>query len=101
MKKIRTFGDFIKSMPMLTLAQKDFVAAMNAAYIRESFDPHTATAFTWCVEDVQEVAQKCSIKKGVQVLSLAHDRHDAEVGINWDVLREHAEEIGLAPKYFR
>jgi hypothetical protein len=48
-------------------------------------------AITWSIEDVKEVASDLSDDECRQVLQLAKDKHDATIGINWDVLEELAD----------
>jgi|TARA_R110000744_G_scaffold291865_1_gene402439 hypothetical protein len=43
-------------------------------------------SITWNIEDVQELEPKMSDEQAMEVLELALDNHDANVGINWGVL---------------
>lgn len=45
----------------------------------------------WTVDDVQSIVPGLSDEAARDVLDEADRRHDAEYGITWDVLREHAE----------
>jgi hypothetical protein len=48
----------------------------------------------WPTEDVQAIAPGLSDEQAAAVLLLACvHRLDAEVGVNWDVLREHAYDV--------
>jgi hypothetical protein len=47
----------------------------------------------WCIEDVQELDEILTDQQCSDVLELAKRKHDAEVGINWDVLQCHIDTI--------
>jgi len=57
----------------------------------------TVLTIKWCIEDILESAKQRGIKltkkEASDVLSLAERRHDASIGINWDVLNYHIDEI--------
>lgn len=48
---------------------------------------------TWTVDDVLEVAPDLNMEQCRQVLARAIDLHDANIGINWEVLEWHASEV--------
>jgi hypothetical protein len=50
-------------------------------------------AITWHADDVLEVRPDLTREQARQVLKYAQETHNAEIGINWDVLRVDAEEI--------
>lgn len=49
-------------------------------------------SIVWGVDDVLETARTCNVKlskdQAREVLQLLERRHDATIGINWDVIRE-------------
>lgn len=47
----------------------------------------------WSIEDVKEIAPDLSDDECRDVLERVESNHDAEIGINWDVLRFHAEQV--------
>jgi hypothetical protein len=56
-------------------------------------------ALIWSVEDVLAVRPDLTDDEAWEVLQQAGRRHDAEIGINWDVLRCHAKLVhGDAPE---
>jgi hypothetical protein len=56
-------------------------------------------AVVWSVEDVQEVRPDLTDDQCWEVLEQANDRHDAGIGITWDVLEIHAADLfGTAPE---
>jgi len=54
-------------------------------------------AIVWEVEDVQTLRPDLSDDQAWQVLEQAERRHDAGIGINWDVLEMHAETVFPEP----
>ena len=50
-------------------------------------------AIVWHVDDVLRVRQDLSREQAWIVLRHAHYRHDANVGINWEVLAAHSESL--------
>ena len=56
-------------------------------------------AAVWSVEDVQEVRPDLDADRAWEVLEVAKDSHQADIGINWSVLESHAEMLyGDAPE---
>lgn len=47
-------------------------------------------AIIWSAEDVLSIRPDLTPDQALEVLDIAHDNHDASVGINWDVLGYHA-----------
>ena len=45
----------------------------------------------WSVDDVLEVAPKLDREEAMEVLESVLHRHDANIGVNWDVLTHNAE----------
>ena len=58
-----------------------------------SEDPLTEIKVSWHIMDVQNIRPDLTNEQASEVLALADRRHDAEVGINWDVLRIHADTL--------
>ena len=50
-------------------------------------------AVVWHVDDVLRVRPDLSREQAWIVLRHAHYRHDADIGINWEVLATHAESL--------
>lgn len=58
----------------------------------------TQVAVIWCIDDVQEVRPDLTDEQAWEVLQAARRYHDANIGINWDVLSCHADMLfGHAP----
>jgi len=57
----------------------------------------TYAVSTWCVDDVREVAPDLSFEECEGVLRYAERKMDADIGINWDVLRSIAEDRDFYP----
>jgi hypothetical protein len=51
-----------------------------------NFDPTREIAIIWTVEDVQGVRPDLDDKQAFKVLENIKRNHDAEVGVNWDVI---------------
>lgn len=45
---------------------------------------------TWSVGDVLEIRPDLSTEQCKEILASVKQRHDAEIGINWEVIRTHA-----------
>lgn len=50
-------------------------------------------AIYWHIDDVQEVAPDLTDDQAREVLRRAKHYHDATIGINWDVLACHADDV--------
>jgi len=44
----------------------------------------------WSIEDVKSLRPDLTDEQCLDVLSIAERRHDANIGINWEVLELHA-----------
>ena len=55
-------------------------------------DPDKITV-SWCSDDVLSLDNTLSIAQVRDVLSLLKHKHDASVGINWDVIRIYIDEV--------
>lgn len=51
-----------------------------------NFDTTRQIALIWDIEDVQAVAPNLTDEQAFEVLKSAKNRHDANLGVNWDVL---------------
>lgn len=45
---------------------------------------------SWCFNDVMDTHPKLTKEQAIEVLQVVRRRHDAEFGINWEVIRETA-----------
>ena len=48
---------------------------------------------SWCVDDVKEIRPDLTDDQCREVLQQAKDRHDSGIGITWDVLEIHADDL--------
>jgi hypothetical protein len=48
---------------------------------------------SWHIDDVKEVRPLLTDAQAREVLEQAKRRHDADIGINWDVLAIHADDL--------
>ncbi len=51
-----------------------------------NFDPKTQIAIIWSIEDVQENHLLLTNDQAFEVLKALEQYHDANVGINWEVI---------------
>ncbi len=52
----------------------------------------------WGVDDIRSLGYTCTDQEGMEVLDAVKNNHDANHGINWDVLTEYCEEFKLKEK---
>ena len=50
---------------------------------------------TWSIEDIRSLGYTCTDEQGSKVLSDVLKYHDANVGINWDVISFHCDNHDL------
>lgn len=55
--------------------------------------PSNTIEISWHIDDVLEVRPDLTNAQAREVLAQAKDRHDASIGINWDVLAIHADDL--------
>ena len=55
--------------------------------------PADTIEISWHIDDVKEVRPSLTNAQARQVLEQAKRRHDATIGINWDVLAIHADDL--------
>jgi hypothetical protein len=60
---------------------------------QESEDCNDIVAKIWHVDDVFSINPKLNREQARLVLKMAIDNHDANIGINWDVLKEYASQV--------
>jgi hypothetical protein len=60
---------------------------------QESEDYNDTIAKIWHVDDVFSVNSDLNREQAQLVLKMAIDNHDANIGINWDVLKEYANQV--------
>ena len=54
---------------------------------------HGYIATLWHIDDVLEVRSDLTPEQCIEVLKECERQHDATIGINWDVLSFHADEL--------
>ena len=47
----------------------------------------------WCIDDVLSVDDRLTEEQASEVLQLMKRRHDASIGINWDTISCHIDEV--------
>jgi hypothetical protein len=56
------------------------------------FDRNRQVAIIWSIEDVQALDKNISDSEAMIILKRAENHHDAEIGINWEVLQYYVDE---------
>ena len=68
----------------------------NAKFLErlpKRLETHGYIATLWHIDDVQEVRPDLTPEQCIEVLKECERQHDATIGINWDVLIFHADEL--------
>ena len=50
-------------------------------------------AIEWCIDDVQNVRPYLTDEQAWEVLKAIVDRHDANIGVNWDYIEAVADDM--------
>jgi hypothetical protein len=66
---------------------------MDTTKIRQRLAAHGYIAAIWHIEDVQSERSDLTDEQCMEVLLECERRHDAGIGINWDVLCYHADNL--------
>jgi hypothetical protein len=56
-------------------------------------------AFLWCIEDVQDIRPDLDPDQAMEVLKRCRRRYDAGLGLNWEILDYHADDLFPDPDY--
>lgn len=85
-------GEFLQGYSeMLSVSDARLKATGYIDGLHSRFNPHTQIASVWSVEDVQSLDESLTDEQAMKVLEFAERKHDAEIGINWDVLQMHID----------
>lgn len=83
-------------MPTITITVPDNISQFELdklhRYAGMLVDPNWIASF-WSTEDVQAVAPKLSDVQAREVLKRVDRNHDANIGINWDTISFHCEDL--------
>jgi hypothetical protein len=60
-----------------------------------NFDSSRQIAIIWDIDDVKSLDLELNDKECLEVLMRAKDKHDANQGINWDVLEHFAQLVRI------
>ena len=61
--------------------------------MKSYFNSHSRIAIIWSIADVQAKRPDLSDEQSMRVLLQCERRHDAEIGINWDVIEATAQDM--------
>ena len=50
-------------------------------------------SFIWTIDDVMYERENLSVEQAREVLKSVKRHHDAEIGVNWEVIRTHADQM--------
>ena len=94
-KFIRNFEDCLdknsgEEIKVLLQMQPEIMQANETS---NYFDPDTQIAIIWGIDDVHSVRSGLSDEQALLVLHEAKRRHDANIGINWDVVKIWADKL--------
>ena len=71
---------------------------ISIEHIREILASRGWVASLWHTDDVKNVRPDLTDEQSMQVLERCIDKHDAEIGISWDVIRCHADMLFPEPE---
>jgi len=57
------------------------------------FNPNRQIAIIWDIADVQSLRPDLNDNEAMNVLSAVENKHDANIGVSWDVLEFWADEL--------
>lgn len=67
----------------------DLALRINDAIVHSK----TTIALSWSIEDVLGCRDDLTTDQALEVLIFAESKHDATIGVNWEVLEIHAEHL--------
>jgi hypothetical protein len=91
--KTLTTQDLCDEINALTRTQAKAKAGPSAAEQEPTIDAANTIEISWHIDDVKEVRPHLTDAQAREVLEQAKHRHDADIGINWDVLAIHADDL--------
>ena len=59
----------------------------------QHYDPKTTIASMWGIEDVQSLRESLTDGQALEVLGAVKHNHDASIGINWEVIEWHIDNL--------
>ena len=91
--KTLTTQELCDEINALTLALAKAKAGLSEAEQEPTIDAADTIEISWHIDDVKEVRPHLTDAQAREVLEQAKRRHDADIGINWDVLAIHADDL--------
>jgi len=70
---------------------------MNTETIKRRLAKRGIIAIFWYIDDVKNVRPDLNDEQCLKVLEQCERDHDAETGINWDVIEYHADDLFPEP----
>ncbi len=91
---IEGINDPKEIMTMALAYGADHIWVDNAVvWDKEGCSEEDEVTFTWTIDDVMYEREDLSESQAREVLKAVKRNHDAEIGVNWDVIRTHADEM--------
>lgn len=81
-------GELITDLKESKVSCDEFI--FRAVHAFEELNPDQ-TYITWSIDDILGLDKTLPRKRAEEILKHAGRKHDASVGINWDVLRAHID----------
>lgn len=75
------------------MSKKRTVPRLNDGEIDAILASRGQVAIIWSIADIQEVRPDLTDKQAWSVLRECIDKHDAQYGINWELIKAVAEEV--------
>ena len=73
-----------------TLAKEEFLSLVGA---HQAYVEGENIAMLWSIEDINGLRPDLTDEQAMNVLITASENHDANVGVNWDVLHHWATDL--------
>jgi hypothetical protein len=91
--KTLTTQDLCDEINARTRAQAKAKGGPSAAEPEPTIDAADTIEISWHIDDVKEFRPHLTDAQAREVLAHAKRRHDAAIGINWDVITFHADHL--------
>lgn len=96
-------GHNLTTDPLLAAMTLQEIIKANRSFaepfiIALALEATTLVSFHWSVDDVKERRPDLSTRQCQEVLKRCDDKHDASIGMNWDVIDVWADDLFPAPE---
>lgn len=91
-----SYGELAELQSLKKHIQPDDVQLLEAAGVPEHLEDEIS--IVWSIEDVKSLDDSLTDDECREILQAAVNNHDATIGINWDVLQYHIDELKESKK---